>query len=78
VFVALVIQHSERMRHVYSVICYLSVCLYHVFLIYLTKETIKKMEYMFKMCVLIFSVLLFFPKTFLILRRIQRDIIINV
>jgi hypothetical protein len=52
--------------------------LYHIFLHYLINGTIfgKKKIIQHKMCVLFFS--LSFSETFLILRRIQRDTIINV
>jgi hypothetical protein len=51
----------------------------HIFLYYLTNDTILQKENVleYKMCVLIFSIIIF-SETFLILRRTKRDIFVNV
>jgi len=71
VSVAIVIQHAERLRHIVTCpsLQYFST-LSHNGTIFLEKVTEHKM------CVLIFSTIL--SETFLILRRIQRDITTNV
>jgi hypothetical protein len=76
VFVALVIQHAKCMRRI---TCHLwPVWLYHVFPHYLIMARFsgKKNVIEYKMWVLIFSTRL--SKTYLILGRIQRDMIMNV
>jgi hypothetical protein len=75
VFAALLTQHAELMHRVLlsSVAC-LAV---PYFFRYFTKGTIfEKNLIEHKICILIFSTILY--ETFLILRRTQRDIIINV
>jgi hypothetical protein len=74
-FVALVIQHAKRMRRVISssVACLTPLCFST--LSYKRNEFREKLITEYKMCVLIFPKLL--VKKF-ILRRFQRDIVINV
>jgi hypothetical protein len=71
VFVALDIQHAKRMRHL------LPVRLYHIFPHYLINGTIFVKNLLNTKCVFWFSLQLL-SETFLIPRRTQRDIIINV
>jgi hypothetical protein len=75
VFVALIIQRVSACAVLY---CYLRpVWLYHIFPHHLINGTIlRKKVIEHKICVLIFSADL--SQTLLILRKIQRDIIINV
>ena len=70
--VALLIQHAAR-RHI--VIC--GLWLYHIFQHYLINGTIFGKNLLNIKCVFWFYLQLLF-ETFLILRRIQRDIVINV
>jgi hypothetical protein len=75
VFVALIIQHVKRMRRI---VCHLwLVQLYHIFPHYLINGTIFGKTLLNVKCVFWFCLQLL-SETFLILRRIQRDIIINV
>jgi hypothetical protein len=74
VFLAIVIQHPKRMRHIF--ICDLS-RLYNIFPHYLINGTIFEKQLLNLKCVFWFPLQLF-SETFLILRRIQRDIIINI
>jgi hypothetical protein len=71
-YVALVIQHAMRMRHI--VICGLrgSALFFHVFI---NGTFFEKIVTEHKMCFGFFTIL---SETFLILRRIERDIVINV
>jgi hypothetical protein len=75
VSVALVIQHAKRMRRIIlsSVAC-LAVPYFPT--LSHKRHDFRKNVIEHKMCVLIFSTIL--SETFLIVRRIQRDIIINV
>ena len=75
VSVALVIQHAERMRTIY---CHtLPSPLYYIFPHYLINGTILGKKLLNTKCVFWFSVQLS-SETFLILRRIQRDIVTNI
>jgi hypothetical protein len=71
VFVALVIQHAKRMRRI--VICGLSSSTIFFNVISDTAPFSKKRVIEHEMCVLIYLQILF--KTFLILRRIERNMI---
>jgi hypothetical protein len=75
VSVALVIQHAKRMRCIIlpSVAC---LAVPHFSTLSHKRHDFRKTVIEYKMCVLIFSTILF--ETFLILRRIQPDIVINV
>ena len=74
-FVALLIQHAQHMRHI---VMLWPAPLYNIFPHYLISGTIfeKKKVTEHKMCVLIFSTIL--SETFLSLRRTGRDMIKNV
>jgi hypothetical protein len=65
---ALVIQYATRMRHI-AICC--PAPLYNIFPHYLINGTIFE-----GVCVLIFSTIL--SEMFLVIRRIQRDMIVNV
>jgi len=74
VFVALVIQHAKRMRHItFSSVACLT---YYIFLHYLTHDTFSDKCIEHKMCVSIFYTT--FIQIFLILRRIKEDSVIKV
>jgi len=72
--VALVIPHAMRMHRYYTVICELSGCT--TFSISHKPHVLREISIERKTHVLIFSTR--FSETFLILRRIKRDIVINV
>ena len=72
VHVALLIHHATHMRHI--VTSFMIFLLHHIFRHYLITGTISEKVIEHKMCVLIFSTI--FVLT--ILRRIPRDIVINV
>ena len=74
VSVALVIQHARRMC---QIIVIWPIQIYHVFPHYLINSTIFKKQLQNTKCVFQFSLKLL-SQTFLIVRKIQRDIIINV
>jgi len=74
VFVAIVIQHAMRMRHI--VICGPPPALIYFPTLSHKRHDFRKTVFENKMCVLIFSTNLF--EIFLILRRNERDMIINV
>ena len=72
--VATLINHANRMRH--FVMSFVAPVAALNFLLSHERRDLRKNVTEYKMCVLIFSTILF--KKFLILRRIQRDIVINV
>jgi hypothetical protein len=72
--VALVIQHAMRKRHI--AICGLSGCTKFFSTLSHKRYDFREKVTEHKMCVLIFFTTL--SETFLILRRIQRDSIINI
>jgi hypothetical protein len=73
--VALYIQHVTRVRH--TVLSFVAPVAPPYILIYLVNNTIFEKKLLNIKCVFSFSLQLLF-ETFLILRRIQRDIVINV
>ena len=72
VFVALGVQHAMRMRHIAFCDQHRSTIFFHVF----SQTELRKKVTEYKMCVLIFSTIL--SEIFLILKRIERDMIKNV
>jgi hypothetical protein len=73
--VALLIQHATRIRHTVTHLWPLR--LHHIFRHYLINGTIFGKKLLNTKCVFWFSLQLL-SKTFFIIRRIQRDIVINV
>jgi hypothetical protein len=71
-FVALGFQHAMRMR----VLFLWPALLYTIFPHYLKNDTVIEKTSSNTICILIFSIPL--SETFLVLRRIERDMIINV
>jgi len=74
VSVVLITQHAKRMRRVNTIVCGLSSLRYFSILSYKQHDLREKVVER-KMCVLIFSTNP--SETFLILRRIKRDVTIN-
>jgi hypothetical protein len=75
VFVALVMQHARRMRHI---VCHMwAVWLCHIFPYYLIDGTILGKILLNIKCRFLLSVQIL-SEIFLILRRIERDVIINL
>jgi hypothetical protein len=73
--VALLIQHATRMRHIVTSFVAPLAPPYFLTLSH-KRQDIREDVTEYKICVLVFCITLF--ETFLVLRRFQRDIVINV